>query len=107
MAGDVGAAMKRVAILGSTGSIGTTALQVLRRHPDRFTVTGLTAFANADLLARQIAEFKPAFAGLVSDGSSKDERWHCGEGCLVEAATRPDVDVVLNAVVGAAGLDAH
>jgi 1-deoxy-D-xylulose-5-phosphate reductoisomerase len=42
----------------------------------------------------------------VSDGSNEDARWRCGEGCLVEAATRPDVDIVLNAVVGAAGLDA-
>lgn len=98
--------MKRVAILGSTGSIGTTALQVLRRHTDRFAVTALTAFANADLLGQQVAEFRPTFAGLVEEKKSRDSRWTCGEGCLVEAATRPDVDIVLNAVVGAAGLDA-
>lgn len=98
--------MKGVAILGSTGSIGTTALSVLRRHSDRFRVAALTAFSNADLLSRQVAEFAPAFAGLVEDQPTRDNRWTCGEGCLVDAATRNDVDVVLNAVVGAAGLDA-
>ena len=98
--------MKRVAVLGSTGSIGTTALQVLRRHTDRFEVVALTAFANAELLEQQIAEFRPSFAGLVDAKESPKSRFKCGEGCLVEAATRPDVDIVLNAVVGTAGLDA-
>src|SRR4051812_13938018 len=103
MAAHLGAAaMKRVAILGSTGSIGTTALQVLRRHTDQFRVTALTAFANVDLLKQQVSEFSPAFAGLVEDKASRSDKWKCGEGCLVEAATRPDVDIVLNAVVGAA-----
>ena len=100
------ATMKRVAILGSTGSIGTTALQVLRRHTAEFKVAALTGFGNVKLLEEQIAEFHPAFAGLVENKPSRDNRWKCGEGCLVEAATRPDVDIVLNAVVGAAGLDA-
>ena len=100
------AAMKRVAILGSTGSIGTTALQVLRRHTAEFKVAALTGFGNVKLLEEQIAEFHPAFAGLVENKPSRDNRWKCGESCLVEAATRPDVDIVLNAVVGAAGLDA-
>jgi 1-deoxy-D-xylulose-5-phosphate reductoisomerase len=104
---DLGAAaMKRVAILGSTGSIGTTALQVLRRHKDVFRVVGLTGFGNASLLDEQISEFQPTFAGLVEPKPSTDNRWKCGEGCLVEAATQSDVDIVLNAVVGAAGLDA-
>ncbi|HMC56174.1 MAG TPA: 1-deoxy-D-xylulose-5-phosphate reductoisomerase [Gemmatimonadaceae bacterium] len=86
-----------VAILGSTGSIGTTALRVLSRHPDRFRVAALTAFSNADLLKEQTAAFRPPFAELVTNG---------GRECLVRAATRSDVDIVLNAVVGAAGLDA-
>jgi 1-deoxy-D-xylulose-5-phosphate reductoisomerase len=86
-----------VAILGSTGSIGTTALRVLSRHTDRFRVAALTAFSNGALLKEQVAEFKPRFAELVQNG---------GRDCLVEAATRSDVDIVLNAVVGAAGLDA-
>ena len=86
-----------VAVLGSTGSVGTTALRVLARHSDRFRVSALTAFANSDLLSQQVAVFRPAFSGLVTNG---------GRECLVEAATRADVDIVLNAVVGSAGLDA-
>ena len=86
-----------VAILGSTGSVGTTALRVLARHADRFRVAALTAFTNDDLLREQVAAFHPAFAELVKNG---------GRDCLVRAATRDDVDIVLNAVVGAAGLDA-
>ena len=88
--------MKGVAVLGSTGSIGESALAVLRRHPERFRVVALTARSNADRLREQAAEFRPEYSGLVNGVAS----------CLVEAATRPDVDIVLNAVVGFAGLDA-
>ncbi|HUF30903.1 MAG TPA: 1-deoxy-D-xylulose-5-phosphate reductoisomerase [Gemmatimonadaceae bacterium] len=97
---------RRVAILGSTGSIGTTALRVLARHPDRFVVTALTAFSNAPLLAEQARALRPPFIGMVSDDESAPPEWRCGTECLVQAATRDDVDIVLNAVVGAAGLDA-
>ena len=86
-----------VAVLGSTGSVGTTALKVLERHPDRFRVVALTAFGSRELLNAQVARFAPASAQLVQE---------CGTRCLVEAATRADVSIVLNAVVGAAGLDA-
>jgi 1-deoxy-D-xylulose-5-phosphate reductoisomerase len=95
-----------VAILGSTGSIGTTALRVLSRHADRFRVVALTAFANAALLAEQASLYAPRFVGLVTNGAEHHGDWMLGSGCLVEAATRSDVDIVLNAVVGAAGLDA-
>jgi 1-deoxy-D-xylulose-5-phosphate reductoisomerase len=95
-----------VAILGSTGSIGTTALRVLERQRDRFHVAALTANTNAALLGEQAERFKPGYVGLVRNGSREHPSWHCGARCLVEAATRDDVDVVLNAVVGAAGLDA-
>ena len=97
---------KGVAILGSTGSIGTTALRVLARHRDRFRVSALTAFTNAALLAEQAEQFAPSFVGIVENGSPHAGEWRCGTACLVEAATRPDVDIVLNSVVGAAGLDA-
>jgi 1-deoxy-D-xylulose-5-phosphate reductoisomerase len=89
--------MRGVAILGSTGSVGRSALDVLRRQRDHFRVVALTAGRNRDELAAQAAEWDPAFVGLANRG---------GAGVLVEAATRPDVDIVLNAVVGAAGLDA-
>jgi 1-deoxy-D-xylulose-5-phosphate reductoisomerase len=95
-----------VAILGSTGSIGTTALRVLARHPDRFGVAALTAFANAPLLAEQVEQWRPRYVGLVAEGTPRSHDWRAGPACLVEAAVRPDVDIVLNAVVGAAGLDA-
>jgi 1-deoxy-D-xylulose-5-phosphate reductoisomerase len=98
-----------VAILGSTGSVGTTALRVLARHEDRFRVAALTAHSNASLLREQADRFHPAYVGIVDNGSERAESeadWRTGPECLVEAAMRTDVDIVLNAVVGAAGLDA-
>src|SRR5580704_9777947 len=86
-----------VAILGSTGSIGTSALRVLDRQRARFHVAALTSRSNATLLAEQSLRYHPSFVGCVEQD---------GTGCLIDAATRPDVDIVLNAVVGAAGLDA-
>jgi len=99
------ATRRGVAILGSTGSIGTTALRVLDRQRERFRVAALTAFSNASLLAEQAALHAPSYVGLVHDELER-EGWGSGSGTLVEAATREDVDIVLNAVVGAAGLDA-
>src|SRR3989475_8226922 len=94
-----------VAILGSTGSIGTSTLQVLRRQRERFRVVALTAHSNAELLEAQAAEWRPAYVGLVNSG--KRETGHeSGPRCLVEAATHPDVRIVVNAIVGAAGLEA-
>ena len=98
--------MRGIALLGSTGSIGTTALRVIDRQRDRFRVAALTAFANGTLLEQQVSHFAPSFVGIVQNGTTHDERWRTGVQCLVEAATREDVDIVLNAVVGAAGLDA-
>jgi len=95
-----------VAILGSTGSVGTTALRVLQRHPDRFRVRALTAFRNVALLREQADVFKPSFVGVVCNGTEPHSDWACGADCLVSAAQRDDVDIVINAVVGAAGLDA-
>ncbi len=95
-----------VAILGSTGSIGTTALRVLARHRERFAVRAITAHANAALLRKQAAEWSPPYIGLVEGDANADASWRRGPESLLEAATRGDVDVVLNAVVGAAGLDA-
>ncbi|MEX0426417.1 1-deoxy-D-xylulose-5-phosphate reductoisomerase [Nocardioides sp. DS6] len=86
--------MRDVVILGSTGSIGTQALELVRRNPDRFRVVALTAGgsspASTALFERQVAEFAPAFHGL-------------GEGASVEAAARA-ADVVLNGITGAVGL---
>jgi 1-deoxy-D-xylulose-5-phosphate reductoisomerase len=94
-----------VAVLGSTGSIGTTALRVLARHRERFRVVALTAHANADLLAHQVESMTPRYVGLVSNGAEHPD-WRIGPQTLIEAATLPDVDIVLNAIVGSVGLDA-
>lgn len=99
-----------VAILGSTGSIGRSALQVLARQRDRFRVAALTAYSNATLLEQQAAVWKPTYVGIVN-GAAGSLQQATGEGgagaaCLVEAATRPDVHIVVNGIVGAAGLEA-
>lgn len=93
-----------VAVLGSTGSIGQSALKVLARQCDRFRVVALTAFGQKEQLEAQVAAFQPAFVALVSGDASRG--WRSGAASLVEAATRPDVDIVLNGIVGAAGLEA-
>jgi 1-deoxy-D-xylulose-5-phosphate reductoisomerase len=99
--------VRGVAILGSTGSIGTTALRVLARQDERFRVAALTAYGNAALLRAQAERFAPSYVGLVTgDAKGTDARWCTGPECLIEAATRDDAEIVLNAVVGAAGLDA-
>jgi 1-deoxy-D-xylulose-5-phosphate reductoisomerase len=98
-----------VSILGSTGSIGTSTLAVLARQQGQFRVEALTAHANATLLREQVAATHPAFVGLVDPAQASgavDPTWATGPNALVEAATRPGADIVLNAVVGAAGLDA-
>jgi len=94
-----------VAVLGSTGSIGRSTLQVLARQRERFRVVAITGHSNKDLLAQQAAEWKPAFVGLVNGGKGDEGRGK-GTACLVEAATHPDVTIVVNGIVGAAGLEA-
>jgi 1-deoxy-D-xylulose-5-phosphate reductoisomerase len=82
---------REVVVLGSTGSIGTQALDLVRANPDRFRVVGLTAGGgNPELFESQVAEFAPAYAGLGEDAST-------------EAASR-QCDVVLNGITGAVGL---
>ncbi|HEU5037083.1 MAG TPA: 1-deoxy-D-xylulose-5-phosphate reductoisomerase [Nocardioides sp.] len=87
--------MRDVVILGSTGSIGTQALEIVRANPDRFRVVALTAGgSNPDLFEQQVAELTPAYPELYSG---------LGEDASVEAASRP-CDVVLNGITGAVGL---
>jgi len=97
---------QNVAVLGSTGSIGQSALRVIARHPGRFRVAALTAYSNGDVLAAQVAAVRPDYVGLVHNGDVARDGWHHGVESLVAAAVRPQVDIVLNAIVGAAGLDA-
>jgi len=90
--------MTRVAVLGSTGSIGTQALDVVRRHRDRYEVVALAAGTNTALLAAQAEEFGVP-AGRARSGLEDAD-------ALAELASLDDADVVLNAVVGFAGLPA-
>jgi len=100
----------RVAILGSTGSIGRSALAVVRRHPDRFQLKALVANRSAATLAAQVAEFRPATAVLCDEsveapsGQHEGTMWRRGIDAMLEVSADPDVDVVLNSLVGAAGL---
>jgi 1-deoxy-D-xylulose-5-phosphate reductoisomerase len=101
---------KRITILGSTGSIGRSALDVVRHYPDRFEVVGLAARSNAELLAEQIDEFVPKHAVLVDEDAGR-RLGKINAGCalttgrqaLEDLASVP-VDVVLCGVVGAVGL---
>jgi 1-deoxy-D-xylulose-5-phosphate reductoisomerase len=97
-------AQRGVALLGSTGSIGRSTLEVLRRQGEHFRLVALTAGRNQDELESQVAEWRPSYAGLA--GIVGDARWPTGPEVLVEAATHPEADIVVNAVVGAAGLEA-
>jgi 1-deoxy-D-xylulose-5-phosphate reductoisomerase len=99
-------ATRGVAILGSTGSIGRSTLDVLRRQPEHFRLVALTAGCNAELLAAQVDDWHPAYAGLASSSNGHGRHFPVGPEVLVEAATHPDADIVVNAVVGAAGLAA-
>ncbi|QWE03050.1 1-deoxy-D-xylulose-5-phosphate reductoisomerase [Polynucleobacter sp. JS-JIR-II-b4] len=107
--------VKKVAILGSTGSIGVNTLDVIRAHPDRFKVVALTAAKQVDLLAEQCAEFKPTIAVVAdADGAARlskillekkiNTQVLYGPQALVKAVTESDCDTVMAAIVGAAGL---
>jgi len=99
--------MKRVVILGSTGSIGRSALDVIRRFPDRFRVIGLTAGGNMELLKRQVEEFRPDLVA-IRDEPQGTEDLPCklvgGLQGVREVATHPEADIVLSAISGSAGL---
>ncbi|MBR2861531.1 MAG: 1-deoxy-D-xylulose-5-phosphate reductoisomerase [Clostridia bacterium] len=106
--------MKNIAILGSTGSIGTQALEIVRMYPDKFNVVGLSAKSNAELLLKQIIEFKPLMASIEDEGaylSIKDKippvtALICGKNAIKEIATMEQAEILLVSVVGIAGLPA-
>ena len=109
--------MKRIAILGSTGSIGTSALAVVDAHPDRLRVVTLAARENVDRLLEQAEKYRPAAIAVGSDPARAAAQARgsfaggptllpAGSDGLVEAATHPDVDLVLCASSGTAALEA-
>ena len=105
--------MKQIAILGSTGSIGTQTLDVVRQHPDKFSVYALSAHRSVDLLIQQALEFNPAVVCIADETcyrplcealSDLPIRVLAGEKALAEMVTMPAIDVVVAAMVGYAGL---
>ena len=102
--------MIRVTILGSTGSIGRSALEVITRHPERFEVVGLAANRSAGALVEQVRAHTPRRAVLCDPVESPPETvgatsWSTGWEAMLELAADAETDVVLNALVGAAGLE--
>lgn len=105
--------LKRIAILGSTGSIGTQTLDVVREHPDRYEVYAISANRSVDLLIRQAREFKPEVVCIADESCYNTLRealsdlpikvW-CGAESIAQMVTFPSVDIVVAAMVGYAGL---
>ena len=106
---------QRVAILGSTGSVGVSTLDVISRHPDRFDVFALTASTQTELLLAQCVAFKPAFAVMASVSHGRALQSKCrelgletrvlwGAPAIAEISAHEQVDSVMAAIVGAAGL---
>ena len=110
--------MKHIAILGSTGSIGRSTLNIVKQYPERFSVTGLAAGKNFDLTLEDAKRWKPKIVSLAnqvdadklrrklkSSGLSEIEVVHGAAG-TVRVATHADADFVVSAIVGVAGLEA-
>jgi 1-deoxy-D-xylulose-5-phosphate reductoisomerase len=105
--------MKRLAILGSTGSIGVQALDVVLRTPDRFEVVALAARGSAERLAEQVRRFRPRVVALAEPGAARELRARLGgdgpevlegDAGVAAVASLPEVDLVLAAIAGGAGL---
>ncbi len=107
--------MKRIAILGSTGSIGQSTLAVVDAHPTRLSVVALAAGDNAERLAEQVTRYRPEVVALASGTgvdrfralvTSPSPAVHAGPEGLIAVATHPSVDIVVCASAGTAGLEA-
>lgn len=104
--------VRRLALLGSTGSIGTATLEVVAEHPESFEVVGLAAGHNLDLLMEQIEQFRPQVVRVATEEGAAQVRSRfgsqvdvlAGDEGNVAVATHPEADVVLTALVGASGL---
>ena len=104
--------MKKILILGSSGSIGVSTLEVIRNFPDKFSVSGLTVNSRVDILEQQIKEFKPEFVVVTDESKAIELRSNIGNICevlsgydqLLKIAAERDYDILLGAMVGFAGL---
>jgi len=111
--------MKTLAILGSTGSIGRSCLEVVAEFPERFRIASLAAGENVSRMAAQVAAFRPAYVSLATEKAADEltaalrangvtnlPQMGTGTAGMIEAATLPEVDIVLSAAMGVAGLPA-
>ena len=106
--------MKKILILGSTGSIGTNALELIRNNREEYQVVGISGNKNIDLLKKQIEEFKPTsiYVGVEQDALNLKREYpfikeaYFGENGLAELSKNSDYDIILTAVSGAIGIDA-
>ena len=105
--------MKKIVLLGSTGSIGVNTLDVASRFPDRFRIVGLTAGENIALLEKQIKTFRPKIVSVLKEDAAERLRQRCrdydveirsGVEGMISAAAFSEADMVVSAIVGAAGL---
>jgi 1-deoxy-D-xylulose-5-phosphate reductoisomerase len=105
--------VKNISILGSTGSIGRSTLDVVGKFPDRFTVVGLAAGNNVELLEQQVRRFKPRVVAMVSEQSAAALRTRCrdlavniraGVEGMIDVAAVKEADLTVSAIVGTAGL---
>ena len=105
--------MKKIVILGSTGSIGTSTLDIIAKFPDKFRAVGLTAGTNVEKLEEQVRAFSPDAVAMADDAAAARLRARCkglktailsGADGLRQIATAPDADLVISAIVGGAGL---
>ena len=103
--------MKRIAVLGSTGSVGVNALRLISERPEQFGVACLSANRSLEILSQQVSKFRPAAASLAEGneapaGWPKQVAWCSGADCELAALEASKPDLVLNAITGAAGLRA-
>ena len=106
--------MKHISLLGSTGSIGVSTLDVIGAHPDQFAVTALAAGRNIALMKQQIERFRPRLAAMIDEEHARELRRMLGPSSATEVLSGPegyretassaDIDMVVSAIVGAAGL---
>ena len=110
-----GATVQQIVVLGATGSVGVSTLDVVARHPQRFSVFALAANERTDALLQQCRQFRPRFAAMADETAAAElarqirteglpTKVLAGAGALVELVTMPEVDSVMAAIVGAAGL---
>src|SRR3990167_1578385 len=104
---------KQIVLLGSTGSIGIQSLEVIRNHPDKFSIFAITAGTNAEMLLFQVKEFKPKHAVIADETkykflkkelSGSDTKVHAGENAIEDIVKEKPVEMVIAAIVGFAGL---